>query len=955
LHWQLYKIQTVGTSCMYASTPTPQNGIGENTAADLSKENIEALSNSFVASTDRMLAALLVEGISQQKQYNLWVELQREKWTLIDHEALTLSCGQTAFIPALMRILTLPKAIRAGLEREYRRGRILHAIANPNEWNKDDLKWAEAELRQGPQDRLLTRIRSAKNVARIISDSFHGSSLEKLRGIKTGTAGAPLPKDAPVGTVVVSSFRDLTNSHGLILFDNDIRLAHIYHVSTAFPDRLECAPYSLGSAQYRRLNECHRHLCTLGGEIEEERAAVLKKHNGNFPIILGPDHWIMTDAGWSVRSQGFGFRIPYGQFAHVRLDLEKAQTLIEGGSCAQYSVEIRGRIDKDFLHWLSGEVYNGHDPLPDIELIYVFSLPSGREHSFVLKGARNYSLMQHADLGSYSEEDRRIIEAAGAHFVDPYNKSSMSILIGFRIQDYPEDLWDSLAHSEEISDIQTYRSLRSLWDQSIAAQFLESAAHPKHIRAHQEFASEDLTDWNNFRAHCSKRLSEIPDQQPFHPPEYFRVSDSERQELLQTAVPKLFAIFNDEHARVAKEEVNGIHLQRIALGFEGSPQGYPLPIDHMLMDAVIDLRKRQRYVKRVAREEGVPESAVAIPEDIGRSYQESSKFFSVDELPERLAELDKDPRFGRKICLRLYDPLLEERYREYPIVDRGKLKDFMFETNHERMRPAVEEMKRTLRAEELDSKLSSIERLSSKILRQLLTDADARIAKLHEEAKLLEEFRKKEIPKMRTQLDIDGVDATKRDQIIQAAKEKNRSATKNNGQQLTSALERAEVLYQTFMLADFMKVGLRGSSIIDQDIVKCVYAIGANGEPILSFELPGGTRDMRATHSELLRGRCMYAGGELILSRHDEIFHAVPLWDDFDETMRASSNLKRPWQANELNNSTGHYRVWSNTLPYAGAVIFPGLEKIGISTASCRIVDRLAPGLKVRGTGVYRF
>ena len=56
-----------------------------------------------------------------------------------------------------------------------------------------------------------------------------------------------------------------------------------------------------------------------------------------------------------------------------------------------------------------------------------------------------------------------------------------------------------------------------------------------------------------------------------------------------------------------------------------------------------------------------------------------------------------------------------------------------------------------------------------------------------------------------------------------------------------------------------------------------------------------------------------------------------------------------------LDDATGHYQVLATTLPFARAVTFDAFERAGISTSDCAVVDTLARGLQVAGTGVYRF
>ena len=57
----------------------------------------------------------------------------------------------------------------------------------------------------------------------------------------------------------------------------------------------------------------------------------------------------------------------------------KYQTAIERGVVSGATIEVRGRIDIDFLAWAMGTAIDDPGAVPDVEIVYTVDLPSGKE------------------------------------------------------------------------------------------------------------------------------------------------------------------------------------------------------------------------------------------------------------------------------------------------------------------------------------------------------------------------------------------------------------------------------------------------------------------------------------------------------------------------------------------------------------------------------------------------
>ncbi|MBN8550605.1 MAG: hypothetical protein J0M12_14915, partial [Deltaproteobacteria bacterium] len=249
---------------------------------------------------------------------------------------------------------------------------------------------------------------------------------------------------------------------------------------------------------------------------------------------------------------------------------------------------------------------------------------------------------------------------------------------------------------------------------------------------------------------------------------------------------------------------------------------------------------------------------------------------------------------------------------------------------------------------------TDIEQTCVAILSRLTTTTLSRI-KLHLANELaVEDDRKAESAALHRDLSARGASKAERSAIFTAQKERYAATAAKIQRALYADYAKLEFLWSTFAPTSYFELAQRGHSVSDARRIKFIYSIGHDGIPLLSPELPSKLRDRRETHSQQLSGRNMFAGGELVLAQHDQLFHSIGAWRGFDTWLRGQTE-PLPWSARELNNSTGHYLVLSDTLAYASAILYPALEKVGIATDRCETVDRLLPGLRIRGAGLYRF
>lgn len=906
-------------------------------------------------STSAMLRDLRARGLSDEQNYLSWQQLRFELGEVFDSYSLRNSWAQLELLVPFVYRLPVARSLKEGIEREYHQSHLKDALMHPDDYPEGARHRLEYSVKAAPSQTLLTAYRNRNSVANDIASVFERLSLDRfLHRDETSTPiNEPPHDDSGVSRrPVIPSFRANRSGLAAELKGAERALARLYRDDYVLRGKVNILEREVRQARDRLLDDAYTSVQDLGGTNPDTRDLVLERFGGEFPITVVPEAFERHGGRWVGKSNVFGFRIPYGQHAHIRDGLEEKQTLIERGEIEAYSVTIHGRVDKQFLDWLSGTTLDGHDPIPDVEILYALSLPSGRTYTFVLKAARGFSLKPPNSVEEFPSGDQTVIDCLGKHFILPGHKKSPAIFSEFRRSDFSEEQQIQLDNLGEVNDVDTYRALLATWQRSVVQQLLESEKEFEAAFAH---LSEDSVpaDFESFASFCEERLRRLPYEQEFHAPIFFELDEAERSRFMTTYIPQAFAIISGERERRAVED-SEIRQGRRALGYRGPDGGYYLPLDHMLMDMIIDMKKRDRYRVAAAQEQGIPPDQVEVPPGIGRSYEIDDQFFRVEDLPGILTNLETDKRFPRTIKLRVYDPMRPQRYSEHPIGQARALMKEISETNRKRFDAVLSEFEK-MQAERIRLGLATeIEITCSMVFRKLWRSTSRRIERGLVKLEEVEQARKAEFATLHKELQARGAPKAERDQIFQARRAHYEQQTEKIRNSIEADYDKGEWLWHTFMPTSYLQSAVRGHSIVDSRMVKCIYSIGSDGQERLSLEVPMKHGDRRHTHSQQLGGKSMYGGGELYLVQHDRIFHNLSVWEAFDRWLKTPQG-KQQWRAGELNNFTGHYMIFSDTLPYSAAVLLPRLDAAGISSDHCERVDRLLPGLRLRRAGMYRF
>lgn len=108
----------------------------------------------------------------------------------------------------------------------------------------------------------------------------------------------------------------------------------------------------------------------------------------------------------------------YGFDASARNQLLKYQTAVEQGKISGATVEVRGRIDPEFINWLMGTAIDDRGFVPDVEVVYTIELPSGKEYRFILKRAERGHGLRFQNEEKYADEELLLIRGLQHSLID---------------------------------------------------------------------------------------------------------------------------------------------------------------------------------------------------------------------------------------------------------------------------------------------------------------------------------------------------------------------------------------------------------------------------------------------------------------------------------------------------------------------------------------------------------
>ena len=606
-------------------------------------------------------------------------------------------------------------------------------------------------------------------------------------------------------------------------------------------------------------------------------------------------------------------RMQFGSLASQRNQMLKYQAAIEQGVVDGATVEIKGRIDPQFLKWAIGTNVAETGRIPDVEIIYTFELPSGTEYRFVLKrSGKNNGLgfqnegrsstpeatlqkMKEAENGRYEElvgrfgseeeilnklaEDRKVINGIQRSVLD---RSIIDIIASVNIENSSPELQPYADDPMKIKSADLFDEYEALRKESIYKKLLakrEIINVDNKRSAYSEYATQDFAE---------KSIREYQDYLRQNPEmakikkAYILRSEEDIQATIEKVMAAIEKIKNFELQRKQQEEQGDqVRGERTAMGYVGQSEGVALDIEHIIIDAIQEVNKKG--------------------EKAGRSYDNPERFQNIAALQQYLPNQDR-----RYLEIGIYDPMSGKTERNIDVSDTHieRTNVELLKENIKRAEYKIQQIQD--RAKELDQK------------------ADKTPDDMNESRLLSARLRAQDIHRGK----IDGIkqeiDALKMEKVNQVKTEKDNAKKKEIASEydgkITKAMEELSGIYQQVIGGEkeWNKFAKRISEKIDQNIIKFIYTAKADGEVVVGEEVVRGDVSGRAAHSELAQGRNVYGAGELAFTK----------------------NSDGQWTLTEINNGSGHYRPSVLTLPYVRSL----LQSKGIDASKVELRDTLLRG-----------
>ncbi|MCI5065613.1 hypothetical protein MRY87_07810 [bacterium] len=871
-------------------------------------------------------------------------ELARERWRERREAVFLGERDLLRFLP-LWAAEQLPVSleVQTAFSILFARGERAIALAHGNE--------AGAESWLGEQKRLEGQLEDSISLDQIERAILEAYRTVSLRELLLKSASAVLDFGEVTEDLVGLSIEERLVLNGAPIEVSLAIVDEIWSSLYLFPSRgprdLLVSPSQIGLVERAEWEEVFRNIQRLSGATPEDREETLKRFSDGYPVSSGGDLWTATESGWKLESTVFGFQVPYGAYGHEWRRLEVTQVMLDRGYLDEATVTVRGRMCERFVERLSQFVFDRRDPFPDVEIRYEMPLPSGASYPITVKAAENRRVRPAISEDELPEEDRAFVRAVGHYFSRIDFRTSLEVLTTFRVEDFPEDRRTLLESPITLPDLDNYDELRGFWARSQVKQVLEVSKGERET----PWLAEAYSDRAFFRERSMDVLKTLPEHVSHPDPEMLDLSAEEREEVLEESLDELFALCNRERERIQTEDP-ARHEERITQGYRGPREGYQLPFAVLWKDMAVSYRKKRSFVEKQAQKKERSPEEIEIPEGVGLSYNFGKDIYRADELPGLLEQLRGTKPFRRVQQLRLVDPLAPEGFHPLNFTEVQKVPYLILSQNAKRLRPVLTELFQQWEGETSSLTGESPFGFQRKVFISLVRDLWDRIDPL---STLEKNFRRDEriaFRELHENNERDNVPPDQRRVLERGLQRILQGRQETTSAELFDLYMRLDYLTSYFLPLQYREHAFGKFSIVDREVIKLIYVITADGEPLFSPEPTALSVFSRRTHSEISGGRGVYAAGSLHLALFDHHFRDLDDWREHRDRIEAEPEALQ-FSVTRLDNETGHFLMPSEGLPYATNVILSRLKAMGIPTDHCQVVDCITPGMKVKGTGVF--
>lgn len=693
---------------------------------------------------------------------------------------------------------------------------------------------------------------------------------------------------------------------------------------------------------------------------------------------------VMRDGKMLVYETKKYTRMAYGSENGSRNQMLKYQAAIEQGKIAGATVEVSGRVDRNFLQWVMGEGVGDFGAVPQVEMIYSYQLPSGKEYRFVLKRGQGKEGLKFTNEERYDETDIKIVRAIQQSVAD---KRIVGLICDVNISpdeaseglkphlDNPKGITDLAVFDEydELRRVVTNRKLNEIYEKSLVNKDnRKGALNPEF--ANPTFVRKLVEEFQDFLTQ-NPAIAAVKSAYVLKPEQIGLAV-----ERTMAALEKVAAF---EKARLASGDEVQKKEERARMGYTGRVEGVTLDVDHVMMDAIYSIVKEgfeETLAKKAVGDQNLSlfftphptregiwvfkfksqaefdAQLVSDPvlkqaydkmprnkkDSLAKTFKESEFVRSYD-WPERFQEATRLPEMldgqdRRYQELQISDP----RNPDNPVIRQADTNDvairkteyLILKENIKRAREYVKGSKRESQEKrniaKIEAQLTALEAESDtktkalqKIAEERGREIQAKIGPLLGERKRLEKAHAPmtEITAIATQID-------ELNRQRSALFNEIRVLSGENQMKEQALYEELERLYKKIIpTAEWNAFAQSIIKRTDQNIIKFIYAATADGQVMVQEEIIRGDVSGRAAHSELAQGRNTYGAGELAFEKRGN-----------------------NWVLVEINNGSGHYRPdAATTLPYIKNL----LAQKGLDVSQVELVNSILRGAPLKDASAF--
>jgi|GEM_PF-3754184 len=594
---------------------------------------------------------------------------------------------------------------------------------------------------------------------------------------------------------------------------------------------------------------------------------------------------------------------PYGASIEERNVILQYQNAIDRRMLAGAVLEVAGRVDLDFLKWITGENAGNLGPAPDVEVVYVFSLPSGGTYHFPLKLPRRlHTAIRYPSLSVYEghAQDIQAIRMIRS-FLSAKDKSHFYALLagvegGSKIsqnvsvreyQDYEESFWESL-------------------------YFIKERAITSELKEQEATLLDEIVRTRGTPEQLDPVVREAILGMPRGQKIYHETNQQTWDSAIQAVIARIMDIREHEYGAELQESEDRMHDARLVLGYDPDlpREGFPLSVHYIITDTLLPFISKKKKTKEF-------EGAYPDPREQYESTEGVFRYFSNPSLDKaRQSMTVVDPALPKSKQERteynLTAAKVEKIYRE-AVVQSVKRAE----------RHLDELLKESQKLESMPSRTDEQE-ARRRTLRALLDRYEKRkdsVTVLQERIRFLNKDRD-EILKGIKVGSVPAKFAKYSNEFLSILQRASRSLSRD---EIVSEFQRAfelrmekewgnlEVLYRE-------SLGMDEWNVFAVRIVRHEYAnqivltYTAMKDGTMVFNMAKGSVDIvSVNHSDLAGGRNVYGAGEVV----------------FEKVSPGS------WRVIEVNNGSGHYTPDGRTLQYVTNL----LAAAGFDVSSVRRID----------------